>query len=234
MQRIYLNQVGVFPFANQQQLLDYVETHKGILIAVNAEKILHATDQTRQAINNNIGYADGIGAVYALKRKGCKNVVKIPGCEFWLKIIERHHADRTFYLVGAKPDVIQAVVEHLRNQYPDIQILNYRDGYINSDEERAALIQDVADKKPDVIFVAMGSPKQELLMADMQKQHPNALYQGLGGSFDIYSGNVKRAPQWWLDHNLEYAYRFLSQPKRMIHRAPPLFKFLWKVLRNDL
>lgn len=60
----------------------------------------------------------------------------------------------------------------------------------------------------------MGSPKQEILMADMQKRH-KAVYQGLGGSFDVYAGAVQRAPKWWIDHNMEFAYRLLRQPKRL-------------------
>ena len=68
-------------------------------------------------------------------------------------------------------------------------------------------------EKPDVVYVAMGSPKQEFLMAEMMKLHP-AIYQGLGGSFDVYTGRVKRAPLWWQKHNLEFLYRFLKQPQR--------------------
>ena len=74
-------------------------------------------------------------------------------------------------------------------------------------------LADVAEKKPDVVYVAMGSPKQEFLMADMMAQH-KAIYQGLGGSFDVYAGRVKRAPLWWQKHNLEFLYRFLKQPQR--------------------
>ena len=82
--RITLNGVKVFPFTSFQQLLDYVNGRKGILVAINAEKILHATPQTREIINRNIGYCDGAGAVMALKAHGVENAVKIPGCELWL------------------------------------------------------------------------------------------------------------------------------------------------------
>ena len=77
-----------------------------------------------------------------------------------------------------------------------------------------ALIEDVAAKSPDIVFVAMGSPKQELLMGEMQQRH-KAIYQGLGGSFDVYTGNVKRAPKWWVDHKVEFAYRLFKEPKRI-------------------
>ena len=232
MNQVFLNGVGVYPFASEEEIFDYLEQRKGILVAVNAEKILHATDETRSTINPNIGYCDGIGAIWALKRRGYKNCVKIPGCELWLKIVARYHGDKSFYLVGGKPAVIEKTVAQLRQQWPDINIVAYRDGYLKGDGEREALINDVAAKRPDVVLVAMGSPKQELLMHDMQARHPHAIYQGLGGSFDVYTGNVERAPKWWLDHNLEWAYRFIRQPKRIIHRGIPLLKFVWKLIFN--
>lgn len=209
--------------------MDYVQKKKGILVAINAEKILHATEQTRNIINRNIGYCDGIGAVLALKKCGIKNVVKIPGCELWLKIVAAMAPQgKTFYLVGGKQEVIDATVKKLRQDYPGINIAGYRNGYIKTDEEKMALLDDIAEKKPDVVFVAMGSPKQELLMEEMQKRHA-AIYQGLGGSFDVYTGNVQRAPKWWVDHNLEFAYRLLKQPSR-IKRQVHLVRFLILVL----
>lgn len=217
--RVELNGVKVHPFKSFDELLNYVCGRKGILVAINAEKILHATDQTRDIINRNIGYCDGFGAVMALKKHGY-DAAKIPGCELWLKIIEALFTkDKTFYLVGGKPEVIESTVMKLKKDFPGINIVNYRDGYIKSEDERQALINDIVAKRPDVVFVAMGSPKQELLMEEMSKKH-SAIYQGLGGSFDVYTGNVERAPEWWVDHNLEWAYRLIKQPsriKRQIH-----------------
>lgn len=226
--RIPLNGVKVNPFTSFTQLLDYVKHRKGILIAINAEKILHATDQTRDIINRNIGYCDGIGAVMALKKHGYKNVVKIPGCELWLKIIAALYPEKkTFYLVGSKQEIIEQTVAKLHMEFPGIQIVNYRNGYIKTEEEKQQLLDDIAEKKPDVVFVAMGSPKQELLMEELYERHP-AIYQGLGGSFDVYTGNVKRAPKWWVEHNLEFAYRLIKQPSR-IKRQIHLVRFLLMV-----
>lgn len=223
--RIELNGVKVYPFTSDKELLVYVEKEKGILVAINAEKILHATEQTRGIINRNIGYCDGIGAVMAMKKKGYKDVVKIPGCELWLKIIaSMYRENKTFYLVGGKQEVIEATVNKLKEEFTGIRVVAYRNGYIRTEEERMKLIEDVAEKKPDVVFVAMGSPKQELLMEEMLERHP-AIYQGLGGSFDVYTGNVKRAPRWWVDHGLEWAYRLVKQPSR-IRRQVFLVKFL--------
>ena len=121
-----------------------------------------------------------------------------------------------------------AAVAKLEKEFPGINIVGARDGYIRSDEERRALIDDVVAKKPDVVFVAMGSPKQEFLMSEMLARH-KAVYQGLGGSFDVYTGKVARAPKWWIDHNLEAAYRLLRQPKR-IKRNIVYVKYMWWLL----
>lgn len=230
--RVDLNGVKVYPFTSEQELLDYVNAYPGILVAINAEKILHANDQTRGIINRNIGYCDGSGAVLALKQKGFKNVQKIAGCELWLKIIRRFLSEKTFYLVGSKPQVIEETVAKLKVDFSGIRIEGYRDGYLKSDQERLDLIADIVAKKPDVVFVAMGSPKQELLMEEIQKQH-KAIFQGLGGSFDVYTGHVERAPKWWVDHNLEFAYRLLKEPKR-IKRQIYLVKYAWWLLWRRL
>jgi len=219
MESKLLNGIRCFAPSSRKELIDYAFSKKVILVAVNAEKILKSTDETKTIINRNVGYPDGIGAVWALQKKGIPEVVKIPGCELWLDIIRQHQSDKTFYLVGAKEEVIQETLKKLKKEFPSIRIVNIRNGYIQSKEERNVLIDDIADKKPDIIFVAMGSPKQELLMEEMHRTYP-AVYQGLGGSFNVYTGNVKRAPNWWVKNNLEWAYRLVKQPsriKRQIH-----------------
>ena len=225
----FKNGVRCYSFGSFDEIIDYASDRKGILVAINAEKILNATDQTRGIINRNIGYSDGIGAVIALKKHGCENAVKIPGCELWLKVIEKLTPQgKGFYLIGGKQEVIDETVSKLQQEFPGISIVGYRNGYLKTDGEKERLIEDIAAKRPDVVFVAMGSPKQELLMEEMLARH-EAIYQGLGGSFDVYTGHVARAPKWWVDHNLEFAYRLLKQPTR-ITRQIHLVRFLALVM----
>lgn len=211
--RVELNGIKVYPFTSFKELIDFADQEKGLLVAVNAEKVTKATDETREIINNNIGYADGAGVKVAMKRKGYNNVIRIPGCELWLEIIKEHQLEKSFYLVGGKEEVINETVAKLKKEFPNIKLLGYRNGYINSDKERQDLIEDITNKRPDVVFIAMGSPKQEILMSELMSKH-KAIYQGLGGSFDVYTERVKRAPKWWRDHNLEFLYRFIKQPQR--------------------
>ncbi|MDE5656430.1 MAG: WecB/TagA/CpsF family glycosyltransferase [Muribaculaceae bacterium] len=228
MEKIKLRNVEVYPFGSADDLIDYADEHKGILVAVNAEKILNANEVTLPIINGNIAYCDGSGAVLAAHQKGAPQAVKIAGCELWLKIVERFAGKRSFYIIGGKKAVNDATVERLRHDFPGIDIVGHRDGYLRTPDERRALIDDVAARRPDVVFVAMGSPAQEILMSEMLARH-KAIYQGLGGSFDVYTGTVKRAPKWWIDHNAEFAYRLIRQPKRITRNAK-FVKYAWWLL----
>ncbi len=232
MDKVSLKGVEIYPFKSEAELLSFVDNQKGILVAINAEKILHASQEMRAIINRNIGYCDGAGAQLALKQKGFKEACKVPGCELWLKIIERFHKEKTFYLVGGKPQIIEETVAKLKSQFEGINIVGYRDGYLKKDKDRENLINDIVEKKPDVVFIAMGSPKQELLMEDISKRH-KAIFQGLGGSFDVYTGHVQRAPKWWVDHNMEFAYRLLREPKR-IKRQIHLVKYAYWLMAKKI
>ena len=93
--RIELNGMKVFPFSSPSELLAYVDGHKGILVAVNAEKVTKATDETRAIVNNNIGYADGAGVVVAMHKLGHPKAVRIAGCDLWLDIVRESYKEKT-------------------------------------------------------------------------------------------------------------------------------------------
>lgn len=230
IEKVNIGGIELYPFTSRNDIAEYANAHPGILIAINAEKILNATPEMRAIINHNIGYCDGAGPLMVLHRRGYRGAIKVAGCELWLSIIEQFYPTKTFYLVGGKQAVIDETVRKLQAQFKGIQIVGYRNGYLQSEDERQRLIDDVAAKKPDVVFVAMGSPKQELLMEAMLQRH-HAIYQGLGGSFDVYTERVKRAPQWWIRHNVEWLYRLIHQPSR-IKRQIILFKFAKYLIRK--
>lgn len=209
-----LNGIKTYPFSSFNDLITFANERKGILVAVNAEKLMQGNGAVHGIINDNIGYPDGIGAVWALRKKGYREAVKLPGCELWLHLVRRYYNEKSFYLIGSQPEVIEITVKRLRDEFPGIHIAGYRDGYLKSDEEKQSLINDISKKKPDIVFVAMGSPKQELLMAQMQEIH-KAIYQGLGGSFDIYAGKLKRAPVIFQKFGFEWLYRLIREPTRL-------------------
>ncbi len=220
--KMKLLNVETYAFSNKASFLDYIKDKKKILVAINAEKILKDDRRLYQIINQNIGYPDGIGAVMALKQKGL-DAVKIPGSEFWLDIIHEFHNEKRFYLLGSTQEVIENTVKKLKKEFPNINIVGYRDGFLK-DNDKQRLKESLRLLKPDIVFIAQGSPRQEFLMAELLEIHP-ALYMGLGGSFDIYGGDKKRAPKLFLDLHLEWLYRLLKEPTR-IHRQLILVKFL--------
>jgi len=222
MRQIQVNKIKIYPFKSKSELIDYVIDKHKILIAINAEKILKEDIKLQEIINNNIGYPDGVGAVMALKKKGYK-AVKIPGVELWHDIIERYHKTKSFYFIGSTQDVIEKTISKLKTEFPDINIKNYRNGFLKEGDIDKIKI-DLLEKKPDVVFVAMGTPKQEFVMQELIKIYP-VLYQGLGGSFDVYSGKIKRAPKIFQIAGLEWLYRLFLQPTR-IKRQIQLIQFL--------
>lgn len=228
----FLNGMKTYCPGSVTKFLDYVIDTKKILVAINAEKIMRSSGELKEILKSNIGYPDGVGAVWALRKKGHKKVVKIAGCELWLQIVSRFFLTKSFYLVGGEQDVIEATIKKLEKDFPGIQILNYRNGYIQDDTAEKKLIGDIKKNAPDIVFVAMGSPKQERLMASMGLEHP-AIYQGLGGSFDVYTNKVKRAPRFWVKFNLEWAYRLWEQPLR-IKRQIVYIPFMIKLLLNKI
>lgn len=223
-----INGIKIYCFSSRKELIEFAISEKKSLIAIHADKILHATEQTRSLVNRNIGYPDGVGAVLALKRLGFKNTIRIPGCELWLDIVHHAFSIKSFYLIGATEEVITQTVEKLKSEFKNINVLGYHNGYIDTNEEYQHLLTTIANVKPDIVFVAMGSPKQELLIQEMQLRH-SAVYQGLGGSFDVYTGKVKRAPEWWIRNNLEGPYRLIKQPYK-IARFIKALPFWWYLL----
>jgi len=232
LEKANLNGLKTFGFNSKIELIDFAVSKKKILIAINAHKIINSDVETREIINANIGYPDGHGAIMALKNKNIHSI-KIPGCELWLDIINYLDSNTSYYLIGGKQNVIEQVVIKLKKEFVNINIINHRNGFISNIDQEADLLNDIKKHKPDVIFVAMGSPRQELLMQKIQKMH-SALFLGLGGSFDVYTGNVKRAPKIWVKLNLEWAYRWLCEPKLRTKRNLDLFKFLYLLKRNKL
>jgi UDP-N-acetyl-D-mannosaminouronate:lipid I N-acetyl-D-mannosaminouronosyltransferase len=187
---------------------------------VNAVKVADADPIIIALTATHLGYPDGIGAVLALRRLGIP-ATRLPGADLWLRILERYAGERSFYLVGGTEEVTRIVAEKLVLTYPGIELW-YRDGYLRpGDRER--LQEDLRTHQPDFVFVAMGSPRQEVLMASLYEAHP-AVYLGLGGSFDAYAGRKQRAPRRVQQIGLEWAFRLIREPGR-IRRLPAIIRF---------
>ena len=230
MNKTYINNYQIFGFQSKNDFLEIINGQNKILIALNAEKVLKNDEKLKQIVNENIGFPDGIGTVMALRRKNVK-AIKIPGAEFWLDIIRHFENKKSFYFVGSTQEVIEKTVDKLRSEFKQIDIAGYRNGFLK-DNDKQKLIDDLKDKKPDVVFVAQGSPRQEFLMNELFSEYP-ALYMGLGGSFDVYCGLKKRAPHIFQTWGLEWLYRLLKEPTRW-RRQIILIKFFSQLATNKL
>lgn len=172
---------------------------------------------------------DGIGLVYAARIKGYPLNERVTGIDFSRNALElvAKKGKKVFFL-GAKPGVAQAAAEKLMQEIEGLQITGWHDGYFKPEEEDA-VVEEINGAKADFLCVALGSPKQELFM----ERHRNKLCCkvgiGLGGSLDVWSGNTLRAPDFYIDHGLEWLYRLKTEPWRFKRIAKIPF-FLLKVL----
>jgi UDP-N-acetyl-D-mannosaminouronate:lipid I N-acetyl-D-mannosaminouronosyltransferase len=128
-------------------------------------------------------------------------------------------------LIGGKPDVLAQTEAKLRQQW-NVNIVGSQDGYFKP-EERQVLFERIQASSAKIVTVAMGSPKQEILMRDCRQVHPDALYMGVGGTYDVFTGHVKRAPKIWQKLGLEWLYRLLSQPSRLTRQLRLLRYLRW-------
>lgn len=208
-----INGCRVYAPNNQDELFSFTRNKNVALIAVNAEKLLNVDTKLRSFINSNVAYPDGIGAVYGLTKKGIKHAYKIAGCELWLNLIYEYR-DENIYLIGGTDRTIKATVEKLLDLHPSCKIVGYRNGFFSNKKEYDALIDDLEVCEPSLVFVAMGSPLQEAVIERLKEKYP-AIYMGLGGSFDVFVGSIKRAPTFLVKSNLEWLYRLIQEPWRI-------------------
>ena len=221
----------VYAPESEEELISYLDDYTGLLIAMNAEKALMKNVVLEGLINSNLAYPDGIGIVMALRKKGF-STIKLAGAELWLRIIEKYRSNKTFYIVGSSEEVIQNTISMLKANFNDLNILGFRNGYIKTNSEQKKLIDNVRKSSPDFVFIAQGSPRQELLMNELLKHH-KACYMGLGGSLDVFTGAKNRAPRLFLYLRLEWFYRLLKEPTRF-KRQISLVKFSLMYIFNKL
>ena len=225
----YINGFKIYSFQSITDFINYVKDKNAILVAMNAEKIMNDNTNLLSIVNSNIAYPDGEGCVLALKQKGL-NSVKLAGSKLWIQLIKLNQ-NKKFYLTGSTNLIINKTVDILKKEFPQLNIVGFRDGFLR-DGDKSKLIEDLKLKKPDIIFVAQGSPRQEILMNELIQHYP-ALYMGLGGSFEVYSGYKKDTPKFLHYLKLEWLYRILIDLKR-IKRLPKLLKFIYYLLFRKL
>ena len=176
---------------------------------------------------------DGAGVVLASKLLKTPLKQKVAGVDFADGLLGLlAESGRSVYLLGSKPGVAELAAEKMREKHPGLIICGMHDGYF---KDEAPVIEAVNAAKPDVLFVCLGAPKQELFMKRHQQELTCRLMIGLGGSLDSFAGTVKRAPKWMIAANLEWLYRLYKEPKRfgrMLRLPKYLFAVLGKRIRG--
>ena len=199
-------------------------------VTPNAEIAYEALrDESLRALLNeaDLVLPDGAGVVLASKILKTPLQQKVAGVDFadgLLGMLAQN--GKSVYLLGSKPGIAELAAEKMREKHPGLTICGMRDGYFKDD---APVIAAINEAKPDVLFVCLGAPKQELFMKRHQNDLSCRLMIGLGGSLDSFAGTVRRAPKWMIRANLEWLYRLYKEPKRF-GRMLRLPKYLWAVV----
>ena len=204
------------------------------IVAVNPEKVMTVKREPFLAAffeNADLALPDGIGVVLAARLLHGLKIRRVPGVELATAICrESGRNGLKVFLYGAKEEVNALAAEKLREEFPDIQIVGRQNGYL-PEEKFDELVERINASGADVLFLALGSPRQEQWIDAYAERLDVGLCMGVGGSFDVIAGVVKRAPKFWIATRLEWLYRLLSQPSRWRRqRVLPLFvlKVLWE------
>lgn len=206
------------------------------IMASNPEKVIAAG--TDEVVANALASAslvipDGIGVVLAARLQGVKGISRVPGAELMPKLCElASQKGYPVFLYGAEEDVNFRASEKLLEDYPGLQIAGRQNGYLSADD-MDEFINTVNDSGAKLMFLALGSPAQELWMAEFGPRLSSVrVCQGVGGTFDVLAGKVKRAPKLFRALHMEWLYRLLSDPRR-IARQKALPKFVVELLKAN-
>jgi len=204
-------------------------------VVINVAKVVqaHRDPEMRALIAAcHIINADGQPIVWASRLLGTPLRERVAGVDLMERLIERAAArGYRIYLLGARPDVVRAVAERIAREQPDAVIAGWRDGYWTPDEE-PAVVAAIAAAKPQILFVAISSPAKERFLGRWKDTIDAPFVMGVGGSFDVYAGKVRRAPRWMRRIGLEWLFRVTQEPGRMWRRyAGDAPRFAWILLR---
>ena len=200
------------------------------VVTPNAE-ILYQAERDgalREALDEaDFALPDGIGVVMAGKILGRPVERKLAGVEFGEEILRRAAENsKSVYFLGAKPGVAEQAAKNMQDKHPGLLVAGCADGYFKDD---SAAVSRVRESGAWILFVCLGSPKQEIFMQRFRDETGCRLSAALGGSLDVYAGNAKRAPRWMIRLGLEWLYRLFREPKRfgrMIRIPLVLFRAL--------
>lgn len=247
-QRLASEPVRLFglPIANltMTETVDHIEelirrgpTHQHVVVNVDKIVKMDKDPALRKAILDcDLINADGQPIVWASRWLGCPLKERVTGIDLFHALIVRC-AERGYrpFLLGARDEVVRKVAEILVARHPTLKIAGYRNGYWKPDEE-AQVAEQIRAARPDILFVAISSPKKELFVNRWKTTMQVPFVMGVGGTFDVVAGLVKRAPRWMQRCGLEWFYRLCQEPGRMWRRYLvddlAFFAIVWREWRQ--
>ncbi len=207
------------------------------IISVNPQIALEAKKYPAiiQLIENSTHrIPDGIGIVLVSKITGGKIKERVAGFDLMVELLEyANKTQKKCFFYGAKPEVLNDAIKNIQNDYPNLIVAGSIDGYTKMTNHE--IVAQMNAVQPDFVFVALGFPRQELWLAENMTNVNGSIFQDVGGSFDVLSGHVKRAPAFFIKTHLEWLYRSLSNPTRIGRIVQlPIFvvKSLWWKMKN--
>ena len=203
------------------------------IVTINPEIIEYANkheDFAKILKEAELVIPDGIGIKIGLKING-EDVQRITGIGFAHSLLENAQKNNIpVALVGAKPHVIEKAYENLKQEMPELNIVYKHDGYFKDCKQE--VIDRIKNSSPKLLLVALGAPMQEEFIYELKSILPSTLMIGIGGSFDVWAGEVQRAPEIWQKLGLEWLYRTIKQPERFKRIFPTLPLFVYNVIKE--
>ncbi|MCG9889675.1 MAG: WecB/TagA/CpsF family glycosyltransferase [Thermosynechococcaceae cyanobacterium MS004] len=209
-------------------LLDRLDHRQGThVVTLNAEMTMQARQERKLATvirQADLVIPDGAGIVLYLKARG-ETVRRCPGIELSETLLQQA-GERTVFFYGGAPGVAEDAARILQGRYPGLNIVGTQDGYVN-EQDMPLFLERLRSLSPQLIYVGLGVPRQEHWIAAHRHIVPNAVWIGVGGSFDIWGNRKERAPEWLRNNHLEWTYRLYQEPWRW-KRMLALPRFAWQ------
>lgn len=228
-----------FVNSNMDKLTDEIhsrilEENKTFIVTVNPEIITYAqSDSLYEKILKTANYIipDGVGIILASRIMRRSLEERLAGFDLMERLLSISNQEKySIYLLGTKPQYINNTALNIKEKYPNVQVVGYHHGYFQEEEQE--IINEIKRKKPDIIFVGLGFPKQEKWIAKNLSHFHKGIFIGVGGSLNVWAGVAKRAPKIWRALNLEWLYRLIKEPSRW-RRMIAIPVFLKRVLNKE-
>jgi N-acetylglucosaminyldiphosphoundecaprenol N-acetyl-beta-D-mannosaminyltransferase len=202
-----------------EQLIISGGVHQQVSVNVNKVVLAHQDPALKELINScAVINADGMPIVWASRMLGKPLKERIAGVDLFYTLV-KHSAEKGWgiYFLGAKEQVLDQVIGKIRSMYPGTIIKGFRNGYWKPEEEEG-IVRTIREANAQILFVAIPSPKKEEFLNRHLNQLNTPFVMGVGGSFDVFAGNIQRAPLWMQKIGLEWFFRFMMEPHRLFKR----------------